>query len=257
MLSRPLRTALFAALLLLSGAALARAQEVTVFAAASLTNAMDEVSQVFSDKGLGKVTASYGASSTLAKQIENGAPADVFLSADAEWMDYLAERKLVDVHSRENLLGNTLVLVTPADAGMPQVDLTHGPGLAALLGNGRLATGDPAHVPAGKYAKEALTNLGQWTAVEPKLARANDVRSALVMVERAEAPLGIVYGTDAALSRKVKVLAVFPADSHAPIVYPAALVSGRETPTAQVFLRFLKGEDARRIFSKYGFTPLS
>ncbi len=232
-----------------------RAAEVTVFAAASLTNAIDEIGSDFAAKGLGKVIASYAASSTLAKQIDNGAPANIFISADVDWMNYLADRKLVDAGSREDLLGNTLVLIAPAGAPSQPVNLLHGPHLAVLLGEGRLATGDPDHVPAGKYAKEALEALGQWKELEPKLARAASVRDALSMVERAETPLGIVYGTDAAVAVKVKVVATFPDNLHAPIVYPAALVAGQQTPAAAAFLAFLKTKEARQVFRKYGFTP--
>lgn len=230
------------------------AGEVTVFAAASTTNIMDEVGALFSARGLGTVKPSHAASSTLAKQIEQGAPAQVFLSADLKWMDYLAERGLINPKSRRNLLGNSLVLIAPAEAATPPVTIGKDFPLAALVGDGRLATGDPDHVPVGLYAKQALENLGVWAAVGPKLARTDSPRSALALVERGEAPFGIVYATDAAISGKVRVVGAFPAAGHDPIVYPVALVAGKETPTARAFLDFLKGPEAKAVFVKHGFT---
>ena len=229
------------------------AQEVTVFAAASLTTALNEVGEAFAATGKGRIRASYAASSALARQIERGAPAQVFLSADLEWMDYLAERKLVVASSRVNLLGNELVLVAPMDSPLGKVNIAPGISVAAMAGDGRIATGDPDHVPVGKYAKQAFLALGQWREVEPRLARMDSVRSALAMVERGEVPLGIVYATDAASAKKVKVLAVFPGALHAPVVYPAALVAGNETPAARAFLEFLSGAQAKGIFARYGF----
>ncbi|MEW6350830.1 MAG: molybdate ABC transporter substrate-binding protein [Thermodesulfobacteriota bacterium] len=226
---------------------------VTVFAAASLTGALTQISALFRQKGMGKVVNSYASSSTLAKQIEKGAPAHVFISADQDWMNYLAERKLVDTTTRFDLVGNRLVLIAPADSPAT-VRISPGFELARLLGDSRLATGDPDHVPAGKYAKAALEKLGVWSQVAGRLARASDVRGALALVERGEAPLGIVYGTDAAAAKKVKIVAEFPSDTYPRVVYPAALVSGRESATARGFVEFLKGPEARDIFLSLGFS---
>ena len=231
----------------------AQAAEVIVFAAASATNALDEIAALFTAKGLGIVKASYASSSTLAKQIEQGAPADVFLSADQQWADYLSTRKLLDDSSRTNIVGNELVLIAPAEAKTPSIKIEKSFDFAALLGDGRLSTGDPDHVPVGLYAKQSFENLGQWQAIEPKLARAESVRSALAFVERSETPYGIVYSTDAAVSKKVKVVATFPQALHDPIVYPVALVAGRNNDTAKAYLSFLKSPAAKEVFVKYGF----
>ncbi|MGC8491626.1 MAG: molybdate ABC transporter substrate-binding protein [Syntrophobacteraceae bacterium] len=230
------------------------AGNVTVFAAASLTNSLNDVGKLFVKQYGGTFTPSFLSSSTLAKQIENGAPANVFLSADEKWMDYLAKKKLIDPASRFNLLGNTLVLIAPSGSKVNKVDITKGFNLAGLLAGGKLAVGDPAHVPVGIYSKQALRFLLVWKSVKGSLAREANVRLALVLVERAEAPFGIVYATDAAISKKVKVVGVFPADSHPPIVYPAALVAGQETPAAKNFLAFLKTPQAKAVFEKYGFS---
>ena len=227
--------------------------QIRVFAAASLTNAITELSEMYAKKNSIKVVPSFASSSTLAKQIENGAPADVFLSADLQWMDYLADKKALVEGTRFNLLGNKLVLISPASS---DVKITIAPGLdlAKYLGNGRLATGDPDHVPAGKYAKSALEKLGMWPFVADKLARASDVRSALAWVEKGEAPLGIVYSTDAAVSKQVRVVAYFPDDSYPPIVYPAALLKSNTEPKAKDFLNYLKSDEAKKVFEKFGFT---
>ena len=222
-----------------------------VFAAASLTDALQEVDAAFTaDTGI-PVKVSFAASSVLAKQIEAGAPADVFFSADHEWMDYLAQRNLLKSGSRRDLLGNALVLIAPSDSGL-RLKIVPGFDLAGALGGGRLATGDPDSVPAGLYARAALTQLGVWERVSDHLARAENVRTALAYVARGEAPLGIVYQTDAQAEKRVRVVDVFPADSHPPIVYPVAL-----TVSAQVqggrYLQFLGGEAARRIFLQRGF----
>jgi len=226
---------------------------VTVFAAASATNALTDIGKIFMDNKQGKVVYSFASSSTLAKQIENGAPANVFLSADLEWMNYLVEKKMVEPDTRTDLLGNRLVLIAPEDS-KATVRIAPNFDLAALLGDGKLAMGDPAHVPAGVYGKQALEKLGAWKGVEAKVAPAKDVRAALTLVERAEAPLGVVYATDAAITKKVKVVGVFPEDSHPPIVYPVALVKDRGTAAAKNFLGFLKSADAKKVFEKYGFT---
>lgn len=226
---------------------------VTVFAAASTTNAITDISKMFEAKNKAKVTHSFASSSTLAKQIEQGAPADVFLSADRKWMNYLAEKQSIEPQSRFDLLGNKIVLIAPVSS---TVKITVGPkfDLAKVLGNEKLAMGDPDHVPAGIYGKQALIKLEVWKDVESKVARAKDVRAALALVERGEAPLGIVYSTDAAITKKVKVVGVFPEDSHPPIVYPVALVKGKATPIAKSYLEFLKSADAKTVFEKYGFS---
>ena len=229
------------------------ADAVTVFAAASLTNAITDVGNLFAGKGAGTVTPSFAASSTLARQIENGAPANLFISADEDWMNYLAAKRLIVPESRVDLLGNKLVLIAPAESTL-DVDIKPGFPLAQLIGQERMATADPDHVPVGKYARAALEKLGVWKDVEGRLARADNVRAALALVERGECPLGIVYATDAAISKKVKVVGIFPADSHPPIIYPAALVVGRDTPVSRSFLDFLKTPEAKAVFEKYGFT---
>jgi molybdate transport system substrate-binding protein len=241
------------ALCLLLAPLAARAQELTVFAAASLTDAMKDVSAQWAKDGHQPLRLSFGASSTMARQIEQGAPANLFASADEKWMDYLADKKLIAADARRDLLGNDLVLVVPADK--PQ-HVTVGPGfdLLGLLGpNGRIATGDPAHVPVGLYAEQALKKLGLWDAVQPRLARTDDVRAALLLVERGEAPAGIVYATDAAVSKGVMVAGVFPANSHDPVSYPFAVVKSGDTPEARALMTFLAGPDARAIFDKRGF----
>jgi molybdate transport system substrate-binding protein len=238
--------------LLLWTAGAVHAQGVTVFAAASLADVLQRIEKLYRDQGGGPVRFSFAASSTLAKQIESGAEADIFASADEQWMDYLAQRGRLDAATRRSRLGNTLVLVTPADQPRT-VDIRPGFNLAALIGDGRLATGDPAHVPVGRYAQEALTNLGVWDAVGPRLARTDNVRAALILVERGEAPFGIVYGTDAAASVKVRVAGVFPAGSHAPISYPMAIVAKRDRPEVRRFYEFLLGPEAAAVFGKAGF----
>jgi molybdate transport system substrate-binding protein len=241
------------ALCLLLAPLAARAQELTMFAAASLTDAMKDVSAQWAKDGHQPLRLSFGASSTLARQIERGAPANLFASADEKWMDYLADKKLIVADTRKDLLGNDLVLVVPADK--PQ-HVTIGPGfdLLGLLGpNGRIATGDPAHVPVGLYAEQALKKLGMWDAVQPRLARTDDVRAALLLVERGEAPAGIVYATDAAASKGVMVAGVFPANSHDPVSYPFAVIKAGDTPEARALMTFLAGPDARAIFDKRGF----
>lgn len=231
----------------------AHAEEVMVFAAASLTNALNEIGESFAAKTGHTVKPSYAASSALAKQIEQGAPANVFASADLQWMDYLAERKLVVADSRVNLLGNTLVLVAPADSKLAKVELGPKTDVALLAGEGRIATGNPDSVPVGLYFKQAMERAGQWPAVAPKIAAADSVRAALAFVERGEVPLGVVYATDAAVSKKVKVVGVFPDTMHDPVIYPFALVGGKETAGAKAFLDFARGNEAKGVFTRYGF----
>jgi molybdate transport system substrate-binding protein len=246
-----MRFLLFALVLLVPLAA--RAQELTVFAAASLTDAMKDVSALWTKAGHPPLSLSFGASSTLARQIEQGAPAALFASADEKWMDYLAQKNLIAADTRKDLLGNDLVLVVPAEKPM---HVTLGPDfdLLGLLGaNGRLATGDPAHVPVGIYAEQALKKLGWWDKVAPRLASTEDVRAALLLVERGEAPAGIVYATDAAVSKAVMVAGTFPASSHDPVAYPFAVVKAHDTPEARALLTFLAGPQAREVFVRRGF----
>jgi cobalt-zinc-cadmium efflux system protein len=243
--------AILVAAALLTGSAAADERPVTVFAAASLNGALDAVSVAYAESGGGKAIASYAASSALARQIENGAPADIFISANEEWMDYVQTRGLVETGSRADLLRNRLVLIAPL--GKP-LDIAIGPGfpLAKALGDGRLAIGDPAGVPAGIYAKAALEHLGVWNEVADKLAPMADVRAALTLVERGEVPAGIVYATDAAASRGVTVAGIFPDGTHPPIIYPAALLPGAGA-AARDFYGFLRGPAARAIFERFGF----
>jgi molybdate transport system substrate-binding protein len=231
------------------------ADDVVVFAAASLKNALDDASHAFAGAGGASVKISYAASSQLAKQIESGAPADIFISADLAWMDYVQKHNLIQPATRKNLLGNQLVLVAPADSNV-KVDIKPGFDLAGLLSGGRLAMADPASVPAGKYGKAALQKLGVWDAVQSHVAGAENVRAALLFVDRKETPLGIVYATDAASDPKVKIVGVFPEDTHPPIIYPAALTAASKNPDAAKFLQFLESPAGRPAFEQQGFTVL-
>ena len=245
-----------AALLGLAATSAARAQDVlTVFAAASLTDAMRALGQDWAARGNPAPRFSFAASSALARQMEQGAPADLFMSADEEWMNYVQQRDLIVNATRVSPIGNSLVLIAPADAAQP-VALTRETDLRALLGpNGRIATGDPAHVPVGRYAQAALTWMGQWDAIAPRLARADNVRAALLLVERGEAPYGIVYGTDAAASRGVRVVGTFPVASHTPVTYPFVLARrAAGNAQARAFLAFLTGPEARPVFQRFGFS---
>lgn len=227
--------------------------KVTVFAAASLKNTLDEVSAAWAAE-TGKQTAnSYAASSALAKQIESGAPADIFISADLDWMKYLADGKLIAAGTEVMLLGNALVLVAPAST-TDSITIAPGFDLAGLLKGGRLAVADVKAVPAGKYAKAALQALGAWQGVENSLAQAENVRAALKLVATGEAPAGIVYQTDAREDENVRVLGTFPADSHPPIIYPAAQLAASKNADAGAFLQFLQSPTAQRIFQAHGFT---
>ena len=226
-------------------------QELLVFAAASLTNALDEVAALYTHQTQQHVKFSYAASSALARQLEAGARADVFFSADLEWMDYVQTRNLIDRSTRRNVLSNRLVLVAPAGSKI-ELKIAPGFGLAAALGKDRLATGDPASVPVGKYARSALISLGVWNEVADKLVRADNVRSALAFIARGETPLGIVYETDARIEKHVRIVDFFPADSHLPIVYPIAVTS-LARPAARQFVEFLQSAPAQEAFKKYGF----
>lgn len=244
------------ALALLLGASPARADEpVLVFAAASLKNAVDDAAAAWRGETGKAAKVSYAASNALAKQIEAGAPADLFISADLAWMDYAEKAGTLRPGTRANFLRNSIVLVAPKDSSV-SVDLKPGLDLAKALGGGRLAVGNVESVPAGKYGRAALQALGAWDGVRDRLAQAENVRAALLLVSRGEAPLGIVYATDAASDPGVRVVAAFPADSHPPIVYPIAQMKDSANPDAAAFLAYLKSPAARGFFERQGFTVL-
>lgn len=248
----------FSALLLIAvslAPTAARAQDdagLTVFAAASLKEALDEAAAAYRKQTGVPVRVSYAASSALARQIEQGAPADVFFSADLEWMDYLQQRNRLDVATRRSLLGNRLVLIAPR-ASKAQVDLRRPATLLAALGDGRLAVGQTRTVPAGKYAKASLESLSLWNGVRPRLAESESVRAALMLVARGETPLGIVYASDAKAEPGVRVVATFPEDSHPPIVYPVAALRGARAAQAARFVQWLASPAADALFTKRGF----
>jgi molybdate transport system substrate-binding protein len=250
-----------AAALLVLGAgravpAAAQTRPVLVFAAASLKTALDDIDAHYvNDTGKPKPAISYAASSTLAKQVEAGAPADIFISADLDWMDYLARRNLIQPQTRKTILGNRLVLVAPA-ATSGKVDIKPGFPLADLLHGGKLAMADTRAVPAGKYGQAALESLGVWAQVSGSVAQAENVRAALALVARGEAPYGIVYATDAASEPGVKIVGTFPENSHPPIVYPAALLKESANPEAAAFLAYMESAKATPLFEKQGFTVL-
>jgi len=237
-----------------AGAAEPASRPVTVFAAASLTNVLDELGREFTRTTGVPVRFSFAASSILARQIEAGAGADVFFPADQEWMDYLERRSLIRKPSRRNVVGNRLVLIAQRSSGARLV-IEPGFPLVGALGTGRLATGDPDSVPVGRYARAALTSLGVWDDVADRLVRADDVRHALMFVARGEAPLGIVFATDARVDDRVRIVGTFPADSHPPITYPLALTR-RAGPDAERFVRFVVGDAGRAAFERSGFTIL-
>ena len=236
----------------------AAGKELLVFAAASTTDAINEIGALYQKNGKGAIKGVYASSSTMAKQIEQGAPADVFISANIKWMDHLDGKKMIAANTRVNLLRNRIALIVPL-SGPPsskvtKVDIREGMDLASLLGKeGRLAVGDPAHVPVGTYAKGALEKLGLWNSVKDRLAPAKDVRAGLALVERAEAPLGIVYESDAAVTSKVRVVGLFPVSSHEEIVYPAGAVAAGDVARAKDFIAFLSSPEAKAIFKKFGF----
>ncbi len=229
------------------------ADEITVFAAASLSNAVQAVAQSYQAHSGIKIVLSFAGSSVLARQIEASSGVDIFISADTAWMDYLEERDLIAPVTRTDLLGNRLVLVAPADSDIA-LGISRGFALAGALGSGRLALANTQTVPAGRYARASLMALGVWESVAAKLAEGEDVRAALAYVARGEAPLGIVYATDARIALSVRVVGTFPATSHSPIVYPVAMTQDAK-PQAAAFLAFLKGPEARRVFEAAGFIP--
>jgi len=229
---------------------------MVIFAAASLKNALDEIATAWSkETGKPMPKISYAASSALAKQMEQGAPADLFISADTDWMDYVDKKDLIRKDTRFNLLGNKIVLIAPKES-TTRIDVKQGFDLAKALGGGKLAMANVDAVPAGKYGKAALEKLGAWDGVKGNIAQAENVRAALLLVARGEAPLGIVYSTDAAAEPNVKIVGEFPADSHPPIIYPAALTKDAKSPDAKAFLDLLKSNKARPAFEKQGFTVL-
>ncbi len=236
--------------------AAAQGKDVLVFAAASLKNALDDIAGQWQRESGKKTVISYAASNTLIKQIEQGAPADIFISADLDWMNYGQQKGLIKPDSRFNLLGNRLVLIAPKDANV-SVNIQPGFDLAALLKGGRLAMGNVDAVPAGRYGKAALEKLGAWDGVKDKIAQAENVRAALVLVARGEAPLGIVYRTDAAPDPTVKIVGTFPENTHPPIIYPIALTKESTNPDAQAFLNYLRSPAARAAFERQGFTVLA
>ncbi len=226
-----------------------------VFAAASLKNALDDVAAAYKAKTGKDVTVSYAGTATLAKQIEQGAPADIFLSADTDWMDYAVAKKTINEATQVNLLGNSIVLIAPKDSKIDHVTIGPGFDLARLAGGGKIATGDVKAVPVGKYAKAALEKLGAWQAAAPKFAMAENVRAALTLVARGEAVLGIVYSTDAKVEPGVKIIGTFPAGSHPPIIYPVAATATAKAGASD-YLAFLRSVTAKAVFEKYGFTYL-
>ena len=232
--------------------AVAQDKTITVFAAASMKNALDDIDAAYTTKTGVKVTVSYAASSALAKQIEQGAPADVFISADTDWMDYAVAKKSINEPSRVNLLGNSIVLIAPKDSEINNVSIDAGFDLAKLAGDGRIATGDVKAVPVGKYAKAALEKLGAWETAQSKFAMTENVRAALTLVARGEAVLGIVYATDAKVEPGVKIVGTFPANSHPAIIYPVAATTTAK-PEAANYLAFLRSPAAKAILEKYGF----
>ncbi len=232
----------------------AAADTVTVFAAASTSQAVTRIGALFTRGHAVRFLTSFASSSTLAKQIENGAPADVYLSANSMWMDYLEEKLMIAKSTRIDLLGNRLVLIVPADSPVHEIRIAPGFDLSGMVGDGRLSMGDPDHVPAGIYGKKALEHLGVWTAVDHRAARCRDVRAALALVERGEAPLGVVYASDAVNSPRVRVAGTFPASSHPPIVYPVAVVAGRRSAATDRFMELLRSPEAGTIFREFGFS---
>lgn len=234
----------------------AQAKDVVVFAAASLKNALDDAAAAWKRETSRTAVISYAASNALAKQVEAGAPADIFFSADLDWMDYAASKNLIRPETRANLLGNSLVLIARKDASV-QVSLQPGFDLASALGKGRLAMGQVEAVPAGKYGKAALEKLGAWNGVRDKIAQTENVRAALFLVSRGEAPFGIVYKTDAVSDPNVKIVAAFPEGAHPPIVYPVALTKDSSNPDAASFLNYLRSSQAKPFFEKHGFNVMA
>ncbi|OOF42220.1 molybdate ABC transporter substrate-binding protein [Rodentibacter rarus] len=246
----PISTALFIGF----GVSLAVSAKVTVFAAASMTDALQQVAADYAKQNpKNEVVFSFASSSTLAKQVEEGAPADIFVSASNKWMKYLSEKNLTVKETEKILAGNELVLIAPLKSAVDSVEISKGEWIDALK-DSYLSVGDPAHVPAGQYAEEALTKLNLWYKVKARLARAKDVRGALALVERAETPYGIVYSTDAKVSPKVKTVGVFPAESYKSVVYPMAILKDHDNADSRDFLKYLDSEAAKKVLEGYGFS---
>ncbi|MGH8051823.1 MAG: molybdate ABC transporter substrate-binding protein [Arenimonas sp.] len=241
-------------LICLQATAATSPRQITVFAASSLKESMDAIATEWTKKSGQKVVVSYAASSALAKQIEQGAPADVFISADGEWMDYLQQRNKIALNTRFNLVGNRLVLIVPASSKQASISLNKPEALLKALADGRLAVAETGSVPAGRYAKQSLIKLKIWGSVSDRLAQGENVRAAMAFVARSESPLGIVYATDAKAEPKVRVVATFADDGHDPIVYPAAAVFTTGPDATKAFLKFLQGNQAKTIFKRAGFT---
>ena len=239
-----------------AAASQAAGKTLTVFAAASMKNALDDVNAGYTTASGVKVTTSYAASSALAKQLEQGAPADIFISADVAWMDYAVDKKTVNDTTRVNLLGNKIVLIAPKDSRIDNVTIAQGFDLAKLAGDGKIATGDIQSVPVGKYAKAALEKLGSWDAAASKFAMADNVRAALILVARTEAVLGIVYETDAKVEPGVKIVGTFPQESYPAVIYPVAATAAADS-NASGYLAFLRAQTAKTVFEKYGFSYLT
>ena len=237
-----------------AGLVWAASDSITVFAAASTTNAVTDIGALFSQQNEERFRPSFASSSTLAKQIDNGAPADIYISANRKWMDYLEEKQMIENGTRIDLLSNRIVLIVPSGSSVNDIQIVPGVDLLPIIGEGRLSMGDPDHVPAGIYGKQALESLGVWDAVESRVARSKDVRAALALVERGEAPLGLVYATDAAISKQVRVTGTFPETTHPPIIYPVAVVAGKRSPATDRFMALLQSPEAKSIFEKYGFS---
>lgn len=229
-------------------------KKIMVFAAASTTNAVSETANLFMEKQSEKIITSFASSSTLAKQIAQGAPANVYISANPKWMKYLEDKEMIVQDTNSNILGNRIVMIVPVNSPVKTIDIVPGLNLKPFLGTGRISMGDPDHVPAGIYGKQAFESLGIWKDISTNVVRAKDVRTALTFVEREETPLGVVYSTDAAISKKVRVVGIFPENTHPPITYKAAVVKGNATEGAHAFMNFLKSPEAGAIFEKYGFS---
>ena len=240
--------------LLLPVAAIAAPRAPLVLAAASLQESLTECADRWAAAGHPRPVISFAASSALARQVDAGAPADLYISADEPWMDYVERRGRLAPGTRVSFLANQLVLIAPA-ASRLQLAIKPGFPLSRVLGKGRLAMADPDAVPAGKYGKAALENLGVWTAVSNKVARGENVRAAMALVERGAAPLGIVYATDAMASKKVRIVGRFPAGSHPPITYPVARLKSSSNPEGEAFRRYLISGEGKAVFARYGFVP--
>lgn len=245
---------LLAATLLTTLTGQALANHINVFAAASLTNAMQDIAEQYEKEKHQDVVLSFASSSTLARQIEAGAPADLFISADQKWMDYAQKNHSIDTDSRKTLLSNSLVVIVPKSSKQAPLTIDKDTNWDALLQGGRLAVGDPEHVPVGVYMKQAMENLGVWQQIQDKLAPTQDVRSGLALVERNEVPVGVVYSSDALITPHVKVIGSFPQGSYPNVEYPLAIITGHDNPAVRDFYQYLQEPQATAVFKRYGFT---